>query len=119
MPPRHKTTQLCNFHDGTFLFVLDAVPAPVVNLLFLLFYPDFRLLLAMASSQIDDRYIFLAADNWNRAVRLVEHSDERYDLIELNRTAAKRAIEKAAFGAAADYLQVAVTGGLFILGRSI
>ena len=63
----------------------------------------------MASSQIDDRYIFLAADNWNRAVRLVEHSDERYDLIELNRTAAKRAIEKAAFGAAADYLQVAVT----------
>ena len=63
----------------------------------------------VSQSQTDERNIFLAADNLNRAVDLVEYSGNRYDLIELNRTAAKRAIEKAAFGAAADYLQVAVS----------
>jgi predicted ATPase len=60
-------------------------------------------------SQTDDWYVFLAADNLNRAVGLVDYSGTRYDLIELNRIAAKRAIKKAAFGAAAEYLRTSVS----------
>ena len=58
----------------------------------------------MAELQIDDWYVFLAADILNRALGLVDYSCTRCDLIELNLTAAKRASRKAAFGAAADYL---------------
>jgi predicted ATPase len=63
----------------------------------------------MAKSQADDWNIFLAADNLNRALNLVDYSGSRYDLVELNLTAAKRAIKKAAFVAAADYLRIAVS----------
>jgi predicted ATPase len=60
-------------------------------------------------SQASDRKIFLAAHNLNRAVKLIDCSGSRCDLIELNLTAAKRAIGKAAFGAAADFLRIAVS----------
>ncbi len=60
-------------------------------------------------SQIDDWYIFLAADNLNRAIGLVDYSGTRFDLIELNLTSAKRAIEKAAFDTACDYLRIAMS----------
>jgi predicted ATPase len=63
----------------------------------------------MATPQISDWNIFLAAHNLNRAVDLVDYSGSRCDLIELNLTASKRAIEKAAFGTASEYLRIAVS----------
>jgi predicted ATPase len=63
----------------------------------------------MAKLEASDWHIFLAAHNLNRAVNLVDYSGSRCDLIELNLAAAKLAIEKAAFGAAADYLGIAVS----------
>ncbi|KAI2493419.1 hypothetical protein MHU86_21118 [Fragilaria crotonensis] len=63
----------------------------------------------MAKSQASDWHIFLAAHNLNRAVDLIDYSGSRYDLIELNLTAAKQAIEKAAFDTAADFLRIAVS----------
>jgi predicted ATPase len=62
----------------------------------------------MPTSQVSDWNIFLAAHNLNRAVKLIDYSGSRCDLIELNLAAAKRAIAKAAFGTAADYLRIAV-----------
>jgi predicted ATPase len=59
-------------------------------------------------SEIDDWFVFLAADNLNRAVKLVDYSGSLYDLIELNLTAAELAMRKAAFLVAADYLRIAV-----------
>jgi predicted ATPase len=59
-------------------------------------------------SEIDDWFVFLAANNLNRAVKLVDYSGTRYDLIELNLTAAKLATRKAAFLVAAEYLRIAV-----------
>ena len=59
-------------------------------------------------SQIDDWFIFLAADNLNRALSLVDYSGDRYYLIELNLTAAKRTIQKSALLLAAEYLRIAV-----------
>ncbi|KAI2506898.1 PFAM Protein kinase domain [Fragilaria crotonensis] len=64
---------------------------------------------SMAKSEASDWHIFLAAHNLNRAVNLIDYSGSRCDLIELNLTAAKRAIAKAAFGAAAEYLRIAVS----------
>ncbi|KAI2510430.1 PFAM Protein kinase domain [Fragilaria crotonensis] len=61
------------------------------------------------TSHSADWYVFLAADNLNRAVGIVDDSGNRYDLIDINRIAATRAIEKAAFGAAAEYLRIAVS----------
>ena len=63
----------------------------------------------MAKSETSDWNVFLAAHNLNRAANLIDGSGSRCDLIELNLTAAKRAIEKAAFGAAADFLRIAVS----------
>ncbi|KAI2503942.1 histidine kinase [Fragilaria crotonensis] len=63
----------------------------------------------MSKSHASDWHIFLAAHNLNRAVNLIDYSGSRCDVIELNLTAAKLAIEKAAFGAAADYLRIAVS----------
>jgi predicted ATPase len=63
----------------------------------------------MDKPQVSDWNIFLAAHNLNRAINLIDYSGSRCDLIELNLTAAKRAIEKAAFGIAADYLRIAVS----------
>ncbi|KAI2506906.1 histidine kinase [Fragilaria crotonensis] len=63
----------------------------------------------MDKSQASDWHIFLAAHNLNRAVNLVDYSGSRCDLIELNLAAARLSIEKAAFGAAADYLRIAVS----------
>ncbi|KAI2506905.1 PhoQ sensor [Fragilaria crotonensis] len=63
----------------------------------------------LAKSQVSDWHIFLAAHNLNRAVSLVDCSGSRCELIELNLAAANLAIEKAAFGAAADYLGMAVS----------
>jgi predicted ATPase len=60
-------------------------------------------------SQASDWNIFLAAHNLNRALKVIDYSGSSCDLIELNLTAAKRAIEKAAFGAAADYLGMGVS----------
>jgi predicted ATPase len=62
-----------------------------------------------AKSQAPDWHIFLAAHNLNRAIDLIDFSASSCDLIELNLTAAKQAIEKAAFGAAADFLRIAVS----------
>jgi predicted ATPase len=59
-------------------------------------------------SQIDDWFIFLATDNLNRASNLVDYSGDRYYLIELNLTAAKRTIQKSAFLLAAEYLRFAI-----------
>jgi predicted ATPase len=59
-------------------------------------------------SEIDDWFVFLAADNLNRAVKQVDYSGTRYDLIELNLTASKLATRKSAFLVAADYLRIAV-----------
>jgi predicted ATPase len=63
----------------------------------------------LAESQASDWNVFLAAHNLNRAVNLIDYSGSRCDLIELNLTAAKRAIAKAAFGAATEYLRIAVS----------
>ena len=62
----------------------------------------------MESSQRSDWPIFLAADNLNRALGVVDYSGSRYELIELNLIAAKRATAKFAFIVAAEYLRVAV-----------
>jgi predicted ATPase len=62
----------------------------------------------MAKSETSDWNLFLAAHNLNRAVNLVDYSGSRCEVIELNLRAAKRAIEKAAFGTAAEYLRIAV-----------
>jgi predicted ATPase len=59
-------------------------------------------------SEIDDWFVFLAADNLNRAMELVDYSGTRYDLIELNLTASKLATRKSAFLIAAEYLRIAV-----------
>jgi predicted ATPase len=60
------------------------------------------------SSQLSDWPIFLAADNLNRALSVVDYSGSRYEWIELNVIAAKRATAKFAFIVAAEYLRVAV-----------
>ncbi|KAI2505092.1 hypothetical protein MHU86_9368 [Fragilaria crotonensis] len=63
----------------------------------------------VAKSQASDWHIFLAAHNLNRAFDLIDNTGSRCDLIELNLTAAKQAIEKAAFDTAADFLRIAVS----------
>ena len=60
------------------------------------------------ASQRSDWSIFLAADNLNRALGVVDYSGSRYELIQLNLIAAKRATAKFAFIVAAEYLRVAV-----------
>jgi predicted ATPase len=59
-------------------------------------------------SQVDDWFIFLATDNLNQAVDLVDYSGDRFYLVELNLTAAKRTIHKSAFLMASEYLRLAV-----------
>jgi predicted ATPase len=59
-------------------------------------------------SQIDDWFVFLAADNLNRALSMVDYSGDKYYLIELNLIAAKRTIQKSALLLAAGYLRIAV-----------
>jgi predicted ATPase len=60
-------------------------------------------------TQINDWIVFLAADNLNRAVGLVDYSGDRFYLVELNVTAAKRMIQKSAFLVASEYLRIAVS----------
>jgi predicted ATPase len=64
---------------------------------------------AIEKSKIDDEIIFLAANNLNRALSLVDYLDDKYSLVELNNIAAKRAILKSAFLSAAKYLRNAVS----------
>jgi predicted ATPase len=59
-------------------------------------------------SQIDDWFVFLAADNLNRALSMVDYSGDKYYLIELNLIAAKRTIQKSALLLSAKYLRIAV-----------
>jgi predicted ATPase len=59
-------------------------------------------------AQINDWFVFLAADNLNRAANLMDYSGDRFYLVELNLTAAKRMIQKSAFLVASEYLRVAV-----------
>ena len=62
-------------------------------------------------STVDEWVIFLAADNLNRGVDFLGESNEsgeRYELMELNLTAAKLATNKAAFLVAVEYLRVAL-----------
>jgi predicted ATPase len=58
--------------------------------------------------QIDDWFVFLAADNLNCAVSLVDYSGDRYAMVELNLLAAKRVIRKCAFLLAVEYLRLAI-----------
>ena len=62
----------------------------------------------MEQSQIDDWFVFLAADNLNRAINLVDYSGDRLYLVELNLIAGKLSINKSAFLLAAEYLRIAV-----------
>jgi predicted ATPase len=55
-----------------------------------------------------EQSIFLAANNMNRALNVIDYSLERYNVIELNLKAAKLAINKAAFLTAVDYLRIAL-----------
>ena len=59
-------------------------------------------------SEIDDWFVFLAADNLNRAMKLVDYSGTWYDLIELDLTASKLATRESAFLVAVEYLRIAM-----------
>jgi predicted ATPase len=59
-------------------------------------------------TQINDWFAFLAADNLNRSAGLIDYSGNRFYLVELNLTAAKRMIQKSAFFVASEYLRIAV-----------
>jgi predicted ATPase len=62
----------------------------------------------MAQTEINDWFVFLAADNLNRAINLVDYSGDRLYLVELNLIAGKLAIQKSDFFLAAEYLRIAV-----------
>jgi predicted ATPase len=58
--------------------------------------------------EIDKYSIFLAANNLNRAIDLIDNVDERYDTILLNFKAGKVAMNKLDFSLASEYLRVAI-----------
>jgi predicted ATPase len=59
-------------------------------------------------NQVNDWYVFLAADNLNRAADLMDSPEDGFYLVELNLIAAKRMIQKSAFLVASEYLRIAV-----------
>jgi predicted ATPase len=60
------------------------------------------------SEALDDSCVFLAANNLNCAVSLIDHSNRLHEIVSINLLAGKTAMSKSDFPLSAEYLRVAL-----------